>query len=495
MLTFKNRLAPLCCRAVYSIFILLTGAIFLSTLWSSFRAGQLLHLACSLLPAVFMAAALLFLKRCALPVPGLLMRTPLLLSLLTLCCLLVKSAAAFSVSISPESDYYTFFHTAELLAENPVLPQEDYTAGYVALFPHIFGYAFFLSLFFKLFGAGTAVAVTVNVLLSTGSMLLLFRLCDRLFSRRAAVIAAVLWIFCPSQCLYNSLVLSEPLYTFLLLAALVLLCSCLEKTSAGGSFGSIAGLSAAAALLLRAVNLCRPLSAIILIALVLFLFLCRSGSGNLPRRAAVCAIVLGVYFFSGPAADAYVQQRLGREPASSSGYSIYVGFNGNSTGTWNAPDSETLTEVSQTPGYSAEDTQSAMLSLAKERIQAYSLPGLFKLFFDKLYYLWGSDSACINYLGAVLDHPVFLSLLCSGFYYCVLLLSATGATLLLKKEDSSALLLPTLFFIGLTCAHMLVEVAGRYHYSGIPCLIILAACALGGKRTSAVSSPASFEEN
>ena len=35
--------------------------------------------------------------------------------------------------------------------------------------------------------------------------------------------------------------------------------------------------------------------------------------------------------------------------------------------------------------------------------------------------------------------------------------------------------------IGLTLAQMLAEVADRYHYSILPMLVILAACACGGK--------------
>ena len=38
--------------------------------------------------------------------------------------------------------------------------------------------------------------------------------------------------------------------------------------------------------------------------------------------------------------------------------------------------------------------------------------------------------------------------------------------------------------LGLTLAHMLVEVSSRYHYSIIPVIIILAAFALGGSETS-----------
>jgi hypothetical protein len=64
------------------------------------------------------------------------------------------------------------------------------------------------------------------------------------------------------------------------------------------------------------------------------------------------------------------------------------------------------------------------------------------------------------------------------FYYGVLLLSVSGLVRMFRsKYRSSALLMP-LYVIGLTLAHMLVEVANRYHYSVIPMYIIFAALAL-----------------
>ena len=41
-----------------------------------------------------------------------------------------------------------------------------------------------------------------------------------------------------------------------------------------------------------------------------------------------------------------------------------------------------------------------------------------------------------------------------------------------------------LFFLGLTLAHMLVEVSDRYHYSLIPILIIFAARGFAGEERS-----------
>ena len=64
--------------------------------------------------------------------------------------------------------------------------------------------------------------------------------------------------------------------------------------------------------------------------------------------------------------------------------------------------------------------------------------------------------------------------ICNVFYYGVFLAALAGLWRLLKSRAKDAGLLLPLFFLGLTLAHMLVEVSDRYHYSLIPILILVA---------------------
>ena len=70
---------------------------------------------------------------------------------------------------------------------------------------------------------------------------------------------------------------------------------------------------------------------------------------------------------------------------------------------------------------------------------------------------------------------------CSGFFYLAALLALWGAAVMWRKKECSTATLAPLFVLGLTLAHMLVEVSGRYHYSVIPMLVIIAAHFCGGK--------------
>lgn len=130
-----------------------------------------------------------------------------------------QGAWVLLVRVPPSGDYATFWGYAKALAGQPVLEG----GRYMALFPHIFGYSSFLSWFIRLLGPGALLAQGLNVLLTAASGSLLFLLGRRWWGLPAGISAYLLWIVCPSQTIYNSLVLSEPLYTALLLLPLYVL--------------------------------------------------------------------------------------------------------------------------------------------------------------------------------------------------------------------------------------------------------------------------------
>lgn len=129
------------------------------------------------------------------------------------------------------------------------------------------------------------------------------------------------------------------------------------------------------------------------------------------------------------------------------------------------------------PDITAEEVQRTLLKDARDRIthERQAIPGLMV---QKLRIFLGSDHACVGYSQVVLRHTTLFSCLCNGFYYAMLLLAGLGVIRLWKSGANSAILLAPLYILGLTLAQLLVEVAGRYHYSIIPMLTILAAASL-----------------
>ena len=375
--------------------------------------------------------------------------------LLTILCVAIKVFWIWRVRVPLAGDYSVFWGYANALSERTTV----YGGRYMALFPHIFGYTDFLSWFIRLSGPQPMLAPVLNVLLTVCSGSFLYHLCLRWFHLPAATLAYLLWTLCPSQTIYNSLVLSEPLYTALILGVLSLLTET-ERSAA-----------------LKGYPLwMRPIAAILLIALLLWLSLLnlnRLAARNWRRWWGLCmAGVLGAYVLLGPVWNARLSVRIGEEPSHTPGYSLLVGFNPDSGGRWNQEDSDRLYGYSDQPGATAQWTQEQLLADAEARILSGEID-FSKLLKQKLRTFLGSDDACVGYSASVLRHTEFFSLLCNGFYYAAFLLAIGGAVQVWRSRERGLLLLAPLYILGLTLAQMLVEVAGRYHYSMIPMLLLL----------------------
>lgn len=461
-----------CLRAMLIIFALI--------LLAAIGAGLALGMASFvvLAAALVLAAGMWFLLP---PISGLLGRLGALrcFLLLSALCLAVKGGYILLVRVPLSGDAETFYNYACALAG--LRPEAGWR--YMALFPHIYGYSAFLGVFVRLLGEAPLLAQWLNVLLSLLAGACIYRLCLRELGLRQAVSAYLLWILCPSQTMFNSLAISEPLYTALLLC-IVLLCSALASARGGTAKWLAAGVLGG--LLLRYFNLCRPIAAILVVALLLWLLFLEpkrlSDSGG-KRWLAFLAAALVVSAVSGPLIDARLEAMLGEPPARAVGYNMYVGLNESSGGAWNAEDSALLDELNSEAGSTAVQIQEQFQELSKQRAaQIQDWPGFL---LRKLGTLIGTDSGCVEYSLESLEHPSLFSAACTGFYWACILMAALNCVLLLRRAESSVLMLLPIYAIGLVLAQMLVEVAGRYHYSLIPAILVMAVYRGGNKARSA----------
>lgn len=391
---------------------------------------------------------------------------------LVIVCLAVKLTWVLSYQIQPLVDYATFYYTAEELSESFVINKR-----YIALFPHIFGYASVLSIFLKIFGSSYMIPPILNVILTTISMGLIYAISRKIGGVKTAITASVLWIALPSQTMYNMFALSEPLYCTVLLLIWMIMIIVHEKI-ANINIKRLLVYSILIAALLAFMNMVRPIAAVPIIALVIWFFIIDIKQiGNkkiwLNKITYVGVIVVGYLIFSS-AINQYITLRLGEEIASTPGYNIYVGFNEESSGKWNKPDAELLFYYSDKPGWTADDAQQKMLEEAKERVQSGNIDFV-KLFSDKFFSFLGDDSSAVDYAGPVLDNIVRYTVASNMFYYFLIATSILGVLVAIKNKNKSSLFIICLFAIGLTMAQLLVEVASRYHYSATISMVILAA--------------------
>ena len=401
--------------------------------------------------------------------------------ILSIICLVFNCAWIIAFRPVQAPDYQTFFNAAVDLA-NGIHPSAK---DYLALFPHILGYSTFLGLVFKVFGQSIMIAAVVNVVLTTCSGILLYSLCLRFVGQNAAVVVFFLWIICPSKLLYNAMTLSEPYYTFLILLffTLALVTYNLEstdKTPSKVEKGFIL-LGVASGIILTMVNAARPIGIIPIFAYLIWLMLL-SDIGWLKKYLKMGYLyliaLLIVYIVTGIAWDFYVTGKLEQSPPSVPGYSIYVGFNQETQGSYSDDDMELLqSRYFGEYKRNAVKTQQSMLESAKDRISETkrSIP---KLMIHKLGTLLGHDEGGAFYSKeSMTDKQYALWCIASNtWYYLVCLLAAFGCAAEWRKNRKDSLLyLVPLCIIGVILAQLLVEVAARYHYCIIPMLLLMAA--------------------
>ena len=186
-----------------------------------------------------------------------------------------------------ENDPVLYLGLAERFADGQgyVGPTGSPTAYYPPGYPVTLGGLFWLASAIGVDGSRTALASGLNVVLGTATVALLALLASRLLGWRVAAIVAVVAACFPTLIGYSSLALSEPLFIFLVVLALVLALWKPIGTS-GAAWARLAGASVALGLAL----LVRPVGALLVAALLVGLIL----AVGWRRAAAMGAMVVGI---------------------------------------------------------------------------------------------------------------------------------------------------------------------------------------------------------
>lgn len=473
-------------RLTIGLFLLLiTIPVFLETI------GNLSHKSylAALLSALILFSFLMLVRK---RITGLRMKVngsnPLSVCLvLSIFCLIVNGLFACCFQPIQAADYRTFFHVARDLSEGIHPGMKDY----VAMFPHILGYSAFLSIFLRLFGESIAVAAALNVVLTTISGIIIFILGRKMTDTYCGAAAFLIWSVCPSKLLYNTMVLSEPYYTCLLLLFFLVTERIIDlmKQNKPNRTAGILLLSALSAVILVLVQTARPIAIIPILALagwVLFLsdaaFLRRTW-----KRWILSGTVLVFCYAGGNQLwQAYATEQLEQTPPSIPGYSIYVGFNLDTSGSY-ADEDMALLQDRYFGEYekNAEAAQRSMFEDAKERIIS-TRKEIPQMMLTKLQTLLGHDEGGAFYaIESLSERQYRISCIISNvWYYCVWIFAIMGTAGLWKRRENGLILCILLFVIGLILAQLLVEVAARYHYAVIPMLLLVSVYAFGRSKDS-----------
>ena len=398
-----------------------------------------------------------------------------------------------SVHITPNGDYAVFQSVALDISVRETIN----LAEYVALFPHILGYSSFIGSLYHVFGRAD-IAPIINVFLGSLSTLFLFSLVyNHSHCISSSTIVSILWIVCPSMLFYNTMVLSEPLYTtgilffFLLISIVdqkaVNLAETSKKRSAisfitAGLMGFFFGL------VLQSIQVVRPLSYVLLVTLAISA-VCFRHTLFQNRTTHHCCLIffcllLISFYVSGLLWSRYAFRILEEVPASIPGYNFLTGFNPGTSGTHSEADYQLLLTAREAEGATASSAQRAMLDHLFRRLKSGT--GFYpRLLFEKGKIFVGSDDYAVFYAGSAIS--ILMKRLTehlSNIYYYILLILVILSCAQLKKNRSASriVFLVSLFILGLSFAHILfLEVNGRYHYPLIPLFLYIVGVMLSEK--------------
>ncbi len=414
-------------------------------------------------------------------------RTSLLLLILIGITALPRVISIHSLHVLPKGDFKLYYSlTSSLVKGEPVID------GYVALFPHVIGFPFVLSAFYRVFGSSVMVAQYLNVVLGCGIAILLFFLGKALSGRKCGFAAALLWALWPSQIFYTTLLATEPLYTLLLLLFLLLFHS---AATTGKSFGQAALYFGLLGIFCCGINAIRPFGLIFLIALACYYLLC-TRKNVLPnqkfsRKAALYGILVLSYLISFNGLT-YILSSIGNMEIAKSpiGFNVYVGANLDSRGAWNSEDSKMLEHLMKEPGYTAQNVHSTLLKMGIERFKEHMSQNFF-LLKEKFKGMWAEDYDVLWYIWSALDpekpspfnYEFYFKLLiklCNYYYYTILLLCAYSGFRAIKSRQTGYIVLPCILVLGMAAVHLIVEVHGRYHYPAMALFALIASYGLFG---------------
>lgn len=232
----------------------------------------------------------------------------------------------FAMPTYPETDFMWYHVKGKEIAEgkgflNGIYPYYTGRPGFPTAFRPI-GYPGTLAILYFIFGAHFIVAKLFNIVLSTLIMFLTYKLADKFFGNKIALLTLLLYALSPLAIAYNSIICSEILFSALLMLSVYLFFNKNNPLLIG--------------LLIGYLTLVRPIGVFIPSIFVLYEFIRKDvGLKHKIKYVAVFAVAVGLVIAPWIIRNYIV---FG-EPifSTNGGYVFYVNNNDYATGSWSDP--------------------------------------------------------------------------------------------------------------------------------------------------------------
>ena len=396
-----------------------------------------------------------------------------------LCLVLVtfmpRIAWILMVNTAPVSDFF-LYHDYAIKASQGFY--KLYPDTY-PLFPFKFGYPLLLTLLYKVFGASLMAAKILNVFISIIVAILIYWIGKKIFNETAGRIAGLIFALWPAQIMYNSVLASEHMFMLFFAASMAFFVKSQFYVEGGRRylFPALTGISLALA------HMMRPVSFILFPVLLIYLLVFVKNTSlkkAVLHKFGIIALMIAGFVMSMTIFNAVIVNLTGIQVwRSSSGFSLLVGTNYQSSGMYNSEDEKIINEYK----YDFDKINKEATRRAIERIKSSPLNFL-RLAEKKFILQWTSEDFGLYWsVNKVVEESPIVELIRNEFkwielvvqiYYIALLLFAAAGFIYSKRAGNYITTIFLMLFGAFVAAHTLLEVQSRYHYPIVPVLIIIA---------------------
>jgi 4-amino-4-deoxy-L-arabinose transferase-like glycosyltransferase len=379
------------------------------------------------------------------------------------------------IDTAPVSDFFLYHDYATKASQGLYnLYPETYP-----LFPFKFGYPLLLSVLYRIFGGSLMTAKLLNVFISVIVAILIYWIGKKVFTEKAGRSAGLIFALWPAQIMYSSVLASEHVFIVFFAAAIALFVK--TQFYIAGSLKYV--IPALIGVSLALAHMIRPVSSMLFPVLIFYMFIFVKNTPfkkTLINKFRVIALMIAGFALSMAIFNAAVANLTGVEVwRSSSGFSLLVGTNYQSSGMYSTEDEKIISEFN----YDFDSIHKEATKRAFERIKTNPLNFL-RLVEKKFIVQWTSeDFGLLWSINKVLDRTPIFEMINDGsswielmvqLFYIALLLFATAGFILSKKAGNYISTIFLMLFGAFVAAHTLLEVQSRYHYPVIPVLIVVA---------------------
>lgn len=370
------------------------------------------------------------------------------------------------------SDEATFFYNAMSLSSNLGINNK-----YIAVFPYLFGYIKFLSVFMKFFGTTLYHAIAFNIIIDLFGALFAYLFGKKTFKdNKIGILFLLIWLFNPFNIVWCMKILPINIVNTMIIIGLYVF-ECLLSSFTNKKYLVI---SIILGIILGIGNSFRPIIIIILIAIFLYyLYLLKFYQYNLKKIILSFILIILCYSTYNNLNYKVIEDVTGYTPSKNgSGWSIYVGSNINSNGQWfQEPKLDEF--FAKDNDFSPSEIHKYFLQEGIKNYKNYNLITLSKFMLKKLEVLTNDVYAYTynNFVGSVINQSKKYNIVLKYYLYCfwflMFIINIFGVCNLNDKNENMRVIFYRLIFIGLILSHLLVEVSPRYFMPMFVPLMIL----------------------